>query len=394
MTAPSGIGREALRRIIAALVVAEARRTRGAGFVPVSGACSWPDAVGFDEAGIGLDSLDAVHAAAAINGMFHLADAEPDPSVPRTFGAWLDRIGAAQAGGVARVTVLTSGSTGRQKPCTHAIADLSDEADHFAGLLADRVRVLAFVPAHHIYGLIWTALLPERLDIPVLVAEIAAMPELRYGDLIVAVPDQWRALLRSGLRWPDGVIGVSAGAPLDDDLAAGLHAAGLLRLIDVYGSSETGGVAARDAPGGSYALLPRWRFAEAADVDAATLLDRSGRLVELPDGVNRMDDGTFLLTGRRDGAVQIGGVNVWLGHVAAVLRRCPGVADVAVRMGRAGRMKAFVVPTEEDDRAVLLNGIKDHARRMLTAVERPVDYLFGPSIPTDPLGKAVDWSSD
>jgi hypothetical protein len=50
------MNREALRRIVTAILSAETRRGHGGD--------PWADAVSFDEAGIGIDSLDAVNAAA------------------------------------------------------------------------------------------------------------------------------------------------------------------------------------------------------------------------------------------------------------------------------------------------------------------------------------------
>ncbi|MGI4876080.1 MAG: AMP-binding protein [Janthinobacterium lividum] len=339
--------------------------------------------------GVDLDSLEAMHAAAALNEMFHLDEEHREGRRPVTVGEWLDAIVDAQSGPVPCVTVMTSGSTGRPKPCTHRVDDLHEEVAHYASVLPPVRRVIALVPAHHIYGLIWTALLPAALGVPVVDATTITMPEIRAGDLIVAVPDQWRALSRSRRPCPPGVTGASAGAPLENGLADDVLAWGVGRLYDVYGSSETAGVATREASQAWYSLLPRWRFAAAANEAAPVLVDRRGHEMPLPDRIALGADGRFLLAGRHDGAVQVGGVNVWPDRVAEVLRTCPGVGDVAVRLGSEGRLKAFVVPSASGDG--LREQLHRHASRLLRSEQRPTSYAFGDRLPQNALGKKSDW---
>lgn len=386
------ISREALRRILASLVTEETRRARGNGGVTAPDRPdAWRDDRALSVGGRDLDSLETVHAAAALNEMFALDEdgREWRHRPPVTVGDWLDEIANRMSGPAPSVTVMTSGSTGIPKPCTHILDDLLEEAAWYRDLLPSAGRVIALVPAHHIYGLIWTALLPAALGISVVAATTMAMPPLREDDLIVAVPDQWRALLRSRRPWPARVSGVSAGGPLEDALAGALRAAGLDRLWDVYGSSETGGVAMREAPGALYALLPRWRFALPVDEAAPLLIDRLGRHVPLPDRIALEHDDRFSLIGRTDDAVQVGGVNVWPEQVARTLRSCPGVADVAIRLGAHGRLKAFVVPaTSGDD---LRERLHHHASRLPRCEQRPISYTFGDALPRNALGKASDW---
>ncbi|QXQ07831.1 AMP-binding protein [Sphingosinicellaceae bacterium] len=389
------IERETLRRIVASLVATEIGRGRN--LDPVGRAedpAAWTDEEALSVGSIVLDSLETMYAAAAVHEMFGSDNAEEDHPrrSPVTVGEWLDDISLAQSRENARLTVMTSGSTGRPKPCVHAVTDLQDEAAYFCERLPSIKRVVALVPAHHIYGLIWTALLPARLGIPVISASAANLPRLQDEDLIVAVPDQWVAILRSRICWPLKVCGVSAGAPLDDRVASELLGAGLHHLYDVYGSSETGGIAVREAPNAAYVLLPRWRFASPPGAATSVLIDRLGRGVQLPDHLAIKGDASFTVLGRRDGAVQVGGLNVWTEYVASVLRRCPGVADITVRLGDHGRLKAFIVPAEAGDETALLDGLRRHAMRLLTSEQRPTSFSFGVTAPRNILGKRCDWS--
>lgn len=390
----AAIEREGLRRIVASLVTAEINRSRGAGAGALEDLTAWHDDRPLSVGSVPLDSLETVHAGAALYEMFGHAAVEPERprTSPATVGQWLDRIAAMPGGEDSCLTVMTSGSTGRPKPCVHPIRELHAEAAYFAAMLPSTKRVIALVPAHHIYGLIWTALLPSAIGVPVVIASATALPRLLEGDLIVAVPDQWRALSRSIDSWPVGVCGVSAGAPLDAALADDLLAAGLGRMCDIYGSSETGGIAVREAPAVAYTLLPRWRFASPVDADVTLIVDRHGGEVALPDRLAIAADLRFTMLGRRDGAVQVGGVNVWPEDVAAQLRRCPGVAEIAVRLGDHHRLKAFVVPETAIDQSDLLDRLRKHAQRLALPEQRPTAYVFGSALPRTALGKVSDWS--
>lgn len=383
--------RETVRRIVMSLVAAEIERMRGPGAVPVSRIePDWDDDGRVGSGGLELDSLESAYAAAALNEMFHLDESGWGGSPqPDTIGGWLDRIDEAQQCPSARITVMTSGSTGVPKPCIHSLDELHVEAAHFAGLIGGCRRIIALVPAHHIYGLIWTAMLPARLGVPVLAATTATLP-IDIGDLIVAVPDQWRALLRLRKEWPTGVSGISAGAPLDDGLAHNLLAAGIDCLYDIYGSSETGGVATRRVPNTGYELLPRWEFAALVSLNSPSLTT-NGREIPLPDRISQCGPRSFTLEGRRDAAVQVTGINVWPEKTTAVLLDCPQVAEAVVRLGGNGRLKAFIVPAGSQDETIMRHQLDQIAKRLLSFEQRPASYSFGIALPCNLLGKLVDW---
>ena len=402
--APPFLSRPALSAVLRSLMLGELRATRlrsGMAAAPsVPSATRWPDDLPLGEGGLGCDSLERLSLAAAVNEMFHLhaVGTEVDLLSASRFGAWIDAVEAAWRAGVACVTVTTSGSTGRPKRCTHAAAHLAVEVDALADRWADRRRIVALAPAHHIYGLLFTALLPDRLGVPVLDAEgvgagrLAAA--LRSGDLVVSFPDRWAYLARSLPIWPAEVEGVVSTAPCPPELLADLAAAGLGRMTEVYGSSETAGIAMRDAPDAPYTLMPQWRFDEPFDGDAPVVVHAAGDRFPLMDAVARSGAAAFRLTGRRDGAVQVGGINVSPSAVADRLRTRPGVRDAAVRLMRPGegnRLKAFLVPEDGVDAEALRGAVAAWAAANLSTAERPTAFTLGPALPLTPLGKGADW---
>jgi 4-coumarate--CoA ligase (photoactive yellow protein activation family) len=384
-----GLRRSAAHRIACAVVAAEVRRLRDGDAARLP-ALDWPEDKPIGGEGLGLDSIERLGALGALAETFGLDDDRLGTEPPARVGAWIDWIMAAQDTSDRQIIVATSGSTGAPRLCRHAVADLLDEAAYIAARFADRRRVVAMVPAHHLYGIIWTALLPDVLGIPVVVRTIGAALDLTAGDIVVAVPEQWLALSRIVRRSPDDVVGVSSAGVLDDRVATDLLTKGLARLVDVYGASETSAIAIREVPAPSYELLPRWHLAPRDDGDW-DLVDRRGARVDLPDRIDRTGDRTLRPIGRRDGAVQVGGHNVWPDRVARILRGTDGVADVAVRLNANGRLKAFIVPVDGRDPADLTAALDRVVADRLTAAERPKSLRFGSSLPRGEMGKLTDW---
>ncbi len=103
-----------------------------------------------------------------------------------------------------------------------------------------------------------------------------------------------------------------------------------------------------------------------------------------------------MLRGRKDRAVQVGGINVQPERIAARLRDLPFVADCSVRLESAlpePRLKAFVVPGRGQDPAVVAEAVAEWCRAHCTAAERPARIDIGERLPVSELGKPADWTS-
>ena len=94
------------------------------------------------------------------------------------------------------LTFRTSGSSRKPKPCHHRVQDLRTEIELHAVRFANAKRILTLVPRHHIYGFLWTILLPQRLQIDVVDVRLWSASKLasqiRQGDLLVGSPPIWR----------------------------------------------------------------------------------------------------------------------------------------------------------------------------------------------------------
>ena len=358
----------------------------------------WPDEAritGHGRMDLGCDSLEALWLSSAACEMFDLAKAGRLGPLVRSdrFGDWLDAIEGAWRDGLGTIVFSTSGTTGRPKRSVHEFADLDAEAGYFAEVFADRRRVLSFVPAHHLYGFMFTALLPDKLGIEVLDIEAStqALAAPQIGDLIVAFPERWMAVSRMVRRWPPGTQGVTSTAPCPPALVEDLISAGLEGVTDVYGSSEVGGIATRRWPSTTYRLLPRWSF---AGDDGNALADRLGRQVVLPDTIVHCGADVFTIGSRRDGAVQVGGINVYPDLIAATLSEHPGVDEASVRLMRpdeGSRLKAFVVSDGSIKNEALRAALETWIVQELEVPSRPCALEIGLALPRNTIGKLADW---
>jgi 4-coumarate--CoA ligase (photoactive yellow protein activation family) len=247
-------------------------------------------------------------------------------------------------------------------------------------------------------------LLPRALGIAEVLDLRGATPatllrEARAGDLIVAHPGWWEQAARLAPRFAAGVTGTSSTAPCPDPLAQALAEAGL-RLLQVYGSSETAGVGWRSEAGAPFALLPYWSRTEDTAELARSLPGGGIARYPLQDKLEWEDARRFRPAGRIDAAVQVGGVNVFPPYVAEVLRMHPLVADAVVRPMRPDegrRLKAFVVPVEglgEAGLDALRTALPAWCAQRLSSAERPAALSFGTRLPRQASGKPADWIID
>ena len=135
-----------------------------------------------NEADLGADSLEHLRLALAVTTA--LGCARPDRpdrlQDMRTFGQWVAEARRIAEGSDAGLAFKTSGSTG--EPCFVAqeFAALAQETEALAEIFSGATRIIALVPAHHIYGFLFTVILPGRLRLPVFDGRAQAMLRLVY----------------------------------------------------------------------------------------------------------------------------------------------------------------------------------------------------------------------
>ena len=394
--------RAALQGFIADLLASELAALRRDMLLP---AHTWTEATSLQH-DLGMDSLEFLHVAGLLADSLQLrrSGVEDYLLARRTLGDWIDIASAGLQHWCEELTFLTSGSSGAPKSCVHALAALEQEAQALAALFPGRQRILLAVPSHHIYGFLCGQLLPRWLGMaPGQVISIRSkLPsrlasEARAGDLVVGHPQFWQAALTPGQVFPAGVIGVSSTAPCPDAVAMRADGAGLQSLVQLYGASETGGLGWRASWRDDYALHPYLEHDAAQGAIVRHGADGQPAALAAQDELAWTGARSFQVGKRCDGAVQVGGINVFPERVRQVLLSHPAVADAAVRLMRAeegGRLKAYIVPAaQEDDAASFIHTLRRWMDEALTAPERPKAIALGPSLPRGPMGKLIDWDA-
>jgi len=388
--------------VIADVIASEMARLR-VGSPPISfGTLDPGSTIGADPATganpLGADSLEVLNLAMAVSRMFHVHETDLDDAFlfRRSLQDWAELVCLSRRHADTEITFATSGSTGEAKTSVHRMADLDREIAHLSELFGDRRRIVAAQPRHHIYGFLFTVLLPAALDRPFLdrrdALPSALLAKAAPGDLVVGHPTLLDLATRVPVRVAEDVTVVTSTAPCPRPVWDRLREAGVQRVVEIYGSTETGGIGQRDDPDHPFTLFPYWRRdADGSSADALRATG-DGRSIALGDAVDWTGDRQFLVRGRRDAAVQVGGVNVFPGRVAQVLLSHPEIADAAVRrMGadEGDRLKAFIVA--EPGSSLSAEALTEWLNDRLSSAETPRAFTFGPELPRTQAGKPSDW---
>lgn len=275
---------------------------------------------------------------------------------------------AALAPDMPALVVFTSGSTGAAQAIPKKLSQIASEVATLEELFGERAgdaAVLATVSHQHIYGLLFKVLWPLASGRAIHAASIVypeeLLPAMAAGPcLLVASPAHLKRL-PSHLDWSDAAAmlrGVfSSGGPLAADAA--LATGALLGQVptEVYGSSETGGIAWRQRRDiGDDAWRPFPTVAWNINQEDGTLAVRSPHLADdnwlaLADRVAAVDGG-FRLLGRSDRIVKIEEKRVSLDAMEAALLASGLAAEARIALcepvpGERQRVAAFVVPSAE-----------------------------------------------
>ncbi|BBO75381.1 hypothetical protein DSCW_27980 [Desulfosarcina widdelii] len=258
------------------------------------------------------------------------------------------------------VRLFTGGSTGSPQLWTKTPRNLLGEVNY----LLDRFkigsgdRILATVPAFHIYGMLYSLLAPLLASARVSAVSPSFPEEIKQKmaemspTIFVSVPIHYRALRdnppdKGALR-----LAFSSAGPLPEaDGRAFFEAAGV-DLVEIYGSTETGGIATRCRRQGQTGFTPYdcigWRVAgEELDIQSAFLSAelpvRDSGWFTMADRV-KTENGGFVVVGRADNVVKVGGNRVDLEKVRQAIAAVEGIKEAIVLSNPAdtGRSEEIV----------------------------------------------------
>ena len=320
---------------------------------------------------LSADTLDASCAAlgAAVDGFLGEFPAALGPLLPGPRDGAVEDADESVPGALdprrAALVVHTSGSTGAAQAVPKRLDQLASEVAVLEALFGARcagAAVVATVSHQHIYGLLFKVLWPLAAG-RAIVAHSVAFPEqlalllAERPSVLVASPAHL-GRLPGHLDWSAARAALravfSSGGPLA--LEGSQACAALLGRVpvEVYGSSETGGIAWRQRLAGSdesWLAFPNvaWRLGAAEqllEVRSAHLAD-AGWLT-LADRARQGGGGRFALLGRSDRIVKIEEKRISLDAIEAALAASGLVEQARVLAcpalpGQRQKLAAFVV---------------------------------------------------
>lgn len=304
------------------------------------------------------------------------------------------------------LTFMTSGTTAQPKAVTKVLSALEREVDVLEALWGGADGpVIATVSHQHIYGFLFRVLWPAiagRLS-DALRTEFWEKLDGRLGSrcMLVSGPAHLSRLPGETVFRAGGPRMIfSSGGPLARADAKRCEARLGQLPVEVFGSTETGGIAWRQ----QQADNAPWTPFPGVDigVDAAGLLSVQSSWtgadgpVIVGDRVRLDACGQFHFLGRADAVVKIEGKRVSLTRVEQALCELPEVRDAGTTVieGRSQVLAAVVVLTPQGNRELQRLGsfaFSRHVRRQLTArlapLERPKAWRFVEHLPTNSEGK-------
>ncbi|WP_027803953.1 AMP-binding protein [Paraburkholderia dilworthii] len=312
----------------------------------------------------------------------------------------------------APLTLYTSGSSGRPKPIRKTLAQFNAEVHTLEkqwGALIGDATMLASVPHHHIYGLLFRVMWPlaagRAFDREISIEPLHLQTQLAQcgAAAIVSTPAQlsrWPALPGFAALTPAPRAFFSSGGPLALEAAHEYAAAYGAAPLEIYGSTETGGIAWRRQD-----QTDAWQPVTGIEVrrdEEGALNVRSPHLDH--SGWHRTDDkiafdaqGRFRLQGRLDRVMKLDGKRVSLPELEARLALHPYVVQAAIvplEGGARERVGAVVALTEAGNealrdagRVLLAKTLRRHLADYFDVVVLPRHWRFRLALPFDERGK-------
>jgi acyl-coenzyme A synthetase/AMP-(fatty) acid ligase len=279
--------------------------------------------------------------------------------------------------------LFTGGSTGKPKVWSKSPRNLLAESIYLKEKFAISAKdiVLSTVPPYHIYGLLFTILAPflayARVlpDIYTFPQEIISTINKYRATVMVSVPIHYRALKVDNLFVPSLKLAFSSSGALDR--SDGLHFLKKtgLGITEIYGSTETGGVAARNINEHTESWKPAdvvyWkltgsRLSVKSDFTSKEMEYDAEGFCLTGDEAREDKDNRFVLLGRADGIVKVAGKRVDLLDVQNKIKTLPTVNDAVV----------VSLPTEKGRESVIAAVVacdltETHLRKLLMDMLEP-----------------------
>lgn len=299
--------------------------------------------------------------------------------------------------------LFTGGSTGTPKVWAKTPRNMIEEARYMCTSfgIEEKDIFLATVPPQHIYGLLFSVLVPLMASARVLEGiyvfprEILKMAAESEATILISVPACYRVLKGDFLERHHLRLAFSSAGALDAADADYFREKTDLDINEIYGSTETGGVATRrrGRDGDTLTALDpvEWQIADGrlevrSPFISPSLPRNEAGFFVTADRADEVGTGRFVLRGRADDVVKIGGKRVDLVEIQEKIKKIPGIKDALVVLlprtkGRPTDLAALVV-TDADPAE-----LRRELGTMVEPYAMPRRFVLVERIPMTPTGK-------
>ena len=249
--------------------------------------------------------------------------------------------------------IFTGGSTGAPQVWAKTRENILSEAFFLASRygVTREDCIMATIPAYHIYGLLFSVVLPLVSsatvvdETPAFPNEIVQLANENGVTILTSVPAHYRVLgeaaINSSLR-----LAFSSAGMLDATDNKAFCRKNKIGIVEVYGSTETGGIATRNRDRGEDFFTPfstiDWKIVEgrlavrSPYISPDLAVDGKG-FFTTNDRVEVKGKNEFTLKGRADTVTKVGGKRVDLDEIRLLIKKQSGVRDcVVVALPEAG----------------------------------------------------------
>jgi acyl-CoA synthetase (AMP-forming)/AMP-acid ligase II len=313
------------------------------------------------------------------------------------------------------LVLFTSGSTGAPQAIPKKLFQMSREVATLEaqfGELLGGSEIIATVSHQHIYGLLFNVLWPLTSGRAIHAREYYFPQELmavltERGGVLVSSPAHLKRLPEHPVwRMTSNQLRAvfSSGGPLPFEVACEANRLLGVAPIEVYGSSETGGIGWRQQRSRmDDAWTPMPGVTCRVDPEEGVLEVRSPHLSSkewfpTADRATFVGDNRFLITGRVDRIVKIEEKRISLSAIECQLRMSPIVADAraVVLEGHRPRIAALIVPSLQGHSKLAEVGklafnrmLRDTLSQFIEPVGIPRVWRYLDALPINAQGKTT-----
>lgn len=307
-----------------------------------------------------------------------------------------------------QILLFTSGSSGFPIGAFKTKENLLSEVEIQASLFGPMKRVVVTVPFVHIYGILAGILLPLRLgDVTLVVKEDFLPYELLAeaklpNTLVVTTPVFIKALLKlSQVQDLSKSAFISSTAPLPSEDAAMFEQRYNTSLTQLFGSTETGGIAYKKGGAMEWTTMPKVhtsshdeKLVVISDFLSPYILNKKIIPLKQPfmtEDIVQMNPNGFTLIGRSNKIVKISGKRISVAQLETILESIEGVQKAIVEvtyqkeLAKSEQLLLTLQAKQPIDRAI----IKFKMNEFYGVISIPFSVKYVDSITYSAVGKKV-----